>query len=206
MRFEEQLLMDLKAEIGARADRRRRVTRRLFAGGAVAALAAAAAIGVPLLTGTETPAYAVSKNGDGTIRVEIKEFRDADKLEQDLKTAGVTADVTYLKAGTKCRPDRGELVGGAEPTNLEEWRKSAAYNATRPGKNGGVDISPQYIGDGQTLVLEFAENSALGPGQPGVRFQFATKLIAGQVKPCVVVDDPSWNDAGGSEGQPPAGS
>ncbi|MET9248066.1 hypothetical protein [Nonomuraea sp. NPDC003709] len=190
MRFEEQLLMDLKAEIGARTERRRRVTRRLLAGGAVAGLAAAAAITVPLLAGAETPAYAVTKQDDGTIRVEIKEFGDAGKLEQDLKAAGVTADVTYLKPRTTCAPGRGEPVGG-EATTPEEWRRSVSYKAARP-RTSGVDISPQYVGAGQTLVLEFAEKPY---------WKLKAQVITGQVKPCTVIDDPG----GSSAGQPPMG-
>ncbi|MEV6038323.1 hypothetical protein AB0L65_44750 [Nonomuraea sp. NPDC052116] len=189
MRFEEQLLMDLKAEIGARTERRRRVTRRLLAGGAVAGLAAAAAIAVPLL-GAETPAYAVTKQDDGTIRVEIKEFGDAGKLEQDLKAAGVTADVTYLKPRTTCAPGRGEPVGG-EATTPEEWRQSVSYKAARP-RTSGVDISPRYVGAGQTLVLEFAEKPY---------WKLKAQVITGQVKPCAVIDDPD----GSSAGQPPMG-
>ncbi|MFF4623732.1 hypothetical protein [Nonomuraea jabiensis] len=192
MRFEEQLLMDLKAEIGARTERRRRVTRRLLAGGAVAGLAATAAIAIPLLAGA--PAYAVTEQDDGTIRVEIKEFGDADGLEQDLKAAGVTADVTYLKPRTTCAPGRGEPVGG-EPTTPGEWRGSVSYKAARP-RTSGVDISPQYVGAGQTLVLEFAEKPY---------WKLKAQVIIGQVKPCTVIDDTSWGDQGGSEGQPPAG-
>jgi hypothetical protein len=204
MRFEEHLLMDLKAEIAARAERRRRVARRIYAGGAVAGLTAA--IAVPLLTGTETPAYAVSKSADGTVRVEINEFRDADRLEQDLKDAGVTADVTYLKAGTECDPDRGKRAGGQGRPSTEEFRKSPAANVTRP-RDSGLEIYPKYIGKDQTLLLEFAESDpSAGQEKEGVLWRLTTGLITGPVKPCVAVEDPTWNDPGGPEGQPPAGS
>ncbi|KAB8190685.1 hypothetical protein FH608_034840 [Nonomuraea phyllanthi] len=190
MRFEEQLLMELKEEVGARAERRRRATRRLFAGGAVAALAAAAAVAVPLLTGSEPPAYAVSKAGDGTIRVEIKEFRDADQLERDLRQAGVSTDVTYLEYGTRCEDDRGRIVGGAESVATHDaFRDSASAKAARPS-GAGVDIHPEFVGQGRTLVLDFSENPAWTPGAPTVRWQYRARVIEGQVKPCVVVDDP----------------
>ncbi|WP_327585975.1 hypothetical protein OHA25_02325 [Nonomuraea sp. NBC_00507] len=205
MRFEEHLLMDLKAEIAARAERRRRIARRIYAGGAVAGLTAAAAIAVPLLTGTETPAYAVSKSADGTVRVEINEFRDADRLERDLKDAGVTADVTYLKAGTECDPDRGKRAGGQGRPGTEEFRKSPSANVARP-RDRGLEIYPKYIGKDQTLLLEFAESDpSAGQEKKGVLWRLTTGLITGPVKPCVAVKDPTWHDVGGSEGQPPAG-
>lgn len=183
MRFEEQLLMDLKAEMTARNERSRRVGRRLLAGAAVAGLAAVAAVAVPLLTGPE-PAYAVSENANGTITVELKEFRDADKLEQDLKDLGVNADVTYLKPYTRCQNDRGTLVGGGYDTP-EEWRESVHYKVARPGPKGFV-IDPRHVGKGQTVALEFTENPK-GP----FKSQLKASVIEGTVKPCVPVHDPT---------------
>ncbi|MER6946359.1 hypothetical protein ABT294_20225 [Nonomuraea sp. NPDC000554] len=215
MSFEERLLMELKAEIAARQASRRRFTgRRLFAGAAVAGLAAAAAIAVPLLTGSETPAYAVTKNGDGTIQVRINEFRDADKLEQDLKQMGVTADVSYIKPGKRCEPPRGKVIGEAQPDanasqeeRLKTLRNSLSYKAAHPGDKA-FEIDPSYVKEGQTLVLEFTENDdqTSGPEKPRVLWEFGGYLVQGPVKPCKIIDNPSWNDLGGPEGQPPAGS
>lgn len=183
MRFEEQLLMDLKTEMTARNERSRRVGRRLLAGAAVAALAAGAAVALPLLTGPE-PAYAVSQNANGTITVELKEFRDADQLERDLKDLGVTADVTYLKPYTKCQTDRGTLVGGEYDTP-EEWRESVHYKVARPGPKSFV-IDPRQVRKGQTVALEFTENPK-GP----FKSQLNATVIQGLVKPCVPVQDPT---------------
>jgi RNA polymerase sigma factor (sigma-70 family) len=54
------------------------------------------------------PAYVVTKNTDGTITLKINEFRDPDQVESDLAKLGVTADVSYVKPGTRCAPDRGQ--------------------------------------------------------------------------------------------------
>lgn len=207
MNFEEYLLMELKTEIVARGERRRRAGRRLFAGAAVAGLAAAAAIAVPLLTGSETRAYAVTRNADGTIRVEVNEFRDADKLERDLEAMGVVAAIDYVKPGKKCQGDRGTIVGDGKWKTPEEWEKSVSFKAAQMRK-GGVDINPKYVAKGHTLVMEFTENEdqTSGPEKPRALWQFKTMVITGAVKPCVIVDDPSWYDVGGPEGQPPAGS
>lgn len=194
MSYEEQLLMELKAEIAHRGQLRRRLTRRLYAGGAVAALAAAAAFAVPLLTGTESPAYAVSKRADGTVGVEIREFKDADKLERDLKAAGVRADVTYLPSRKQCEKNRGMSTLPAE----------GAIHM----REGGLDIDPRLLDEDKTLVLEFAGSEEEVPGaKPPKTWWILTELmIPGEVGPCVVVDRPDWDDDGGPEGQPPAGS
>ncbi|MEV6031439.1 hypothetical protein AB0L65_09835 [Nonomuraea sp. NPDC052116] len=194
MSFEEQLLMDLKVEFAARAERRRRTVRRVSVGAAVAGLAAAAAIAVPLLTGTESPAYAVSKKADGTVGVEIREFKDADQLERDLQAAGVRADVTYLEARKQCEKNRGMSTLPAE-------------GAIRM-RNGGLDIDPRLLDKDKTLVLEFAGDEDGDPAAepPKTWWVLSTLMIPGKVGPCVVVDSTDWDDAGGPQGQPPAGS
>ncbi|MFI6921947.1 hypothetical protein ACIBIZ_18540 [Nonomuraea spiralis] len=191
MTFEEQLLMELKAEIAGRAERHRRVTRRLYAGGVVGLLAAAAAFAVPMLTGTETPAYAVSKNTDGTVRVEINEFKDADQLEQDLRAAGVTADISYLPSGKECKTGRGKTVGAV--TAMGPGPDAAARM-----RDGGLDINPRHIGKDQTLVLEFAgtEEETAETRKQEVLWRLTASMITGQVGPCVTIEDPTWN--GGS--------
>ncbi|MEV4242363.1 hypothetical protein AB0J63_03025 [Streptosporangium canum] len=185
MSFEEQLLMDLKAEFTARENRRRRTGHRVFLGVAAAGIAAAAAIAVPLVTGTGSPAYAVSKNADGTISVQINEFKDADKLEQDLGKMGVTADVTYLKLKKACAMDRGTLVGGT-PKTIQEWGDSIHHKVA--DINGEkVEIHPRYIGKGQTLVMEIAESGRVPEG-PRALLRFRGLLVEGQAKPCTVID------------------
>ena len=113
MKFKEHVLMELKAEIVARNKARRLlVRRRLLTGAAVAGIAAAAAVAVPFLNGSVTPAYAVTKNTDGTITLKINEFRDPAQVEKDLAALGLTADVSYVKPGTRCAPDRGHTDAG----------------------------------------------------------------------------------------------
>ncbi|MER7366828.1 hypothetical protein [Nonomuraea wenchangensis] len=204
MSFEEQILMEVKAEIIARAERRRRTRKRLFAGAAMAGLAAVAAVAVPLLTGSEQAAYAVTKNTNGTINVKLNEFKDADKLEQDLKRMGVSADITYLEAGKTCQGTRGDIVGGGSP---EEWENSASAKAARLLVGGGVEIDPRQVGNGQTLVMTFAGDMdhVFGSKKSGTQWSLPTYVVNGQVKPCVVVDDPLWKDVDGA-GRPPAGS
>ncbi|MFC6080249.1 hypothetical protein [Sphaerisporangium aureirubrum] len=204
MTFEEQILVELKEEFAARAERRRRSGRRLVAGAAAGGLAAAAAVVLPLVTGAGSPAYAVTKNPDGTIRLELHEFRDADRLEQDLRDMGVAADVTYTKPGWRCEPGRGEIVGSdiqRESDNGDfrrDWRnpESAKLITIR---DGGWDIEPRYLREGQTLVMEFAESDgrASGPVRPRVVWQLAAYVVNGPVGPCVVAHLPA-PDGGGT--------
>ncbi|WP_157549919.1 hypothetical protein [Nonomuraea candida] len=180
--------MELKAEITDRVERRRRVTRRLWTGGAVALVAATAAIAVPLLTGTDEPAYAVSKKADGTVRVEINEFKDADQLERDLVEAGVRADISYVPVGKQCKVGRGQAGGQAlagGPGGGAAWMS-----------DGGVDIDPRQIGEDQTLVLEFAGDGQETADTKNRRllWRLTGQLITGPVAPCTLVDDPSWQE------------
>ncbi|SEG63739.1 hypothetical protein SAMN05444920_103618 [Nonomuraea solani] len=226
MNFKEHVLMELKAEIVARNQARRRlVRRRLITGAAVAGIAASAAIAVPFLIGSESPAYAVTKHDDGTITLKINEFRDPDKVEKDLAAAGLTADVSYVKPGTRCATGRGKSEGSpsfpkeelqskdpAVQKKIEEaMEQSQNAKAFKLGR-GEVRISPQYIKTGQTAVMEFVENSdqSSGPDKPRVLWEFAGFVITGPVQPCKVVKDPSWDKLPdpktNPEAYPPAGS
>ncbi|HUR02141.1 MAG TPA: hypothetical protein VM347_06365 [Nonomuraea sp.] len=226
MKFEEHVLMELKAEIVARNKARRQlVRRRLLTGGAVAAIAAAAAVAVPFLNGSETPAYAVTKNSDGTITLKINEFRDPDQVEKDLAAVGVTADVSYVKPGTRCAPDRGDADFGPSFSKEElkskdpkvhkkirEAIENSANGKTFKMGSGQVRISPQYIKPGQTAVMEFTENAdqTSGPEKPRALWGFSGYLVTGPVKPCKVIDDPSWDKMPdpktNPEAYPPPGS
>jgi hypothetical protein len=226
MKFKEHVLMELKAEIVARNRARRLlVRRRLLTGAAVAGIAAAAAVAVPFLNGSETPAYAVSKNTDGTITLKINEFRDPAQVEKDLAALGLTADVSYVKPGSRCAPDRGQTDAGPSFSKEElssrdpEVRKrireaienSPNSKAFKLG-HGEVRISPQHIKPGQTAVMEFTEDEdqTSGPEKPRALWGFGGYLVTGPVKPCKVIDDPSWSKMPDPkthpEAYPPSGS
>lgn len=92
--------------------RKRQVQKRFALGLAAAAIAAGVTVAVP--NGTQTPAYAVEKNPDGTLTVS---FRDLDwrgnpqqfeKLARKIRAAGFTAIVDKVPAGKACQFDRGE--------------------------------------------------------------------------------------------------
>jgi hypothetical protein len=225
--YKEHVLMELKDEIVARNnDRHRRGRRRrLITGAAVAGLAAVAALTVPFLSGSETPAYAVTKNTDGTITLKIIEFRDPAQVEKDLAAVGLTADVSYTKPGTRCAPERGQTEAG--PTFSKEELKSKdpevhrkireAIENSPNGKafklgGGELRINPQLVKAGQTAVMEFTENAdqTSGPEKPRPLWEFSGYIVTGPVKPCKVIDDPSWDKMPdpkkNPEAYPPAGS
>ncbi|MEW9552567.1 hypothetical protein [Nonomuraea sp. NPDC050783] len=227
MSFKEHVLMEIRTEIVARNDaRRRRVRRHLMTAAAATGVAVAAAVAVPVLTGGGSPAYAVTENGDGTITLEIKEFRDPGKVEQDLRELGVTADVSYLRPGTRCAPRRGRSDSGPSFSEQEIRSKDPAVRkrvreaiekardgkAVKPAGGGRVRIDPRHIREGETAVMEFTENTdrTSGPEKPGVVWSFAGYLVTGPVKPCTVVPDPSWSvmpdPATNPEAYPPPGS
>lgn len=226
MKFKEHVLMELKAEIVARNKARRLlVRRRLLAGAAVAGIAAAAAVAVPFLNGSVTPAYAVTENTDGTITLKINEFRDPAQVEKDLAALGLTADVSYVKPGTRCAPDRGhtdagpsfskEEINSRDPEVQKRIREAISNSpngkAFRMGR-GEVRISPQHVKPGQTAVMEFTENEdqTSGPEKPRALWQFSGYLVTGPVKACKVVGDPSWSKIPdprtNPEAYPPPGS
>ncbi|GAA3424684.1 hypothetical protein GCM10018953_18670 [Streptosporangium nondiastaticum] len=229
MNFEERLLMELKTEMNERAARRPArspLRRRLPAVVAVAGVAAAALVAVPMITGTENAAYALTRDPDGSIVLKINEFRDPEQVERDLAELGVKADVSYVKPGKRCAPGRfstigeprltpGEL-GSKDPAVRDRVRKaientpSARAHDTVPG--GGLRIYPDRIKPDWTVVMEFTENEdqTSGPEKPRALWQYLFQVTDGPVKPCALVDDPSWDapidPLKNPEAFPPAGS
>jgi hypothetical protein len=169
MNFEDRLLTELKAEVSERAGREharspRRITgrRALLASATVAGIAAAAVIAVPIMTGSGSPAYAVSKNSNGTINIEIWEFKEAKRLQADLRDIGVNVIVDYLPPGKRCQ--------GPRSTNLaprDQYRHSLLQLAENGRNSTGFStrLDPSVIAAGQTAFIEYAEfepNSVVG--------------------------------------------
>jgi hypothetical protein len=57
---------------------------------------------MPMVTGSQAPAYAVTPNADGSISVLIHELRDPDRLEADLAGLGVHVDISYHTSDLAC--------------------------------------------------------------------------------------------------------
>jgi hypothetical protein len=112
-RFEERLLTELRRAVEAgpapaatppvARERRSLLRRPLALAGGVAAAAAATLVAVFAIGGGgESDAWAVTRNDDGTVTVEINSLSDADGLERKLRGAGVPAVVEYERAAVMC--------------------------------------------------------------------------------------------------------
>lgn len=204
MTFEDRLLAELKVEVAHRsrqaAGRPRRAARRRLTGAAVAA-AALAAVVVPTAVGSRAPAYAVTRNTDGSITVTIKELRDAGRLERELADRGARTDITYLPQHKRCGNTRGVQVDAPPPPPpgrrvLKESELPKAERdqlARQPlvwsahGRPNSFTIYPRRIRPGRTLVVELAESHRTG------LWKLGWYLVAGPVRPCVFENDPTWN-------------
>ncbi|MEU9832516.1 hypothetical protein AB0D67_13380 [Streptosporangium sp. NPDC048047] len=151
-----------------------------------AAVAAAAAVAVPLVIGG-APAYAVDKTPDGSIRVQIKEFRDAKKLEADLKDLGLNAVVDYVPPGKRCEGTRGDFLPRSEADDLLTLDGEQAGTVDTLDETA-VLLHPSVLKPGQTAMLQFAEMR----GNPhGVVMASLARITNGTVAPCVLVDSPT---------------
>lgn len=192
---------DLLEEIVATppAPRRGRspLRRPLLAGAAIAGLAAAALVAVPVISGSSSTAYAVTKNSDGTVQVTIKELRDPAGLQAKLRDEGITADVTFTEAGKQCA--RGRFVGADlayDPPNTKNMTEQERKEFDKPDNWRSRDvaapinqdtfvISPRFMRSAETLVLEFR------PGNyRGMRWVFLPYLAksGSPVAPCRLVN------------------
>jgi hypothetical protein len=178
--FEDRLLTELRAVVAARptpeaftTTAARRVPRARLA--VTAGALAASAAGVLVATGgdTATPAYAVEKQSDGSVTVEIHSLRDAVGLREKLRAAGIAAVVDYTPPGKMCREPRGRTAaggGGATTTTVRE-NHSATFTIPR----GDVRA-------GHTLVITSSVGSSLS--------SLGVEIVEGPVAPCELIDAP----------------
>jgi hypothetical protein len=193
--YEERLLRELRSLVAAppveRGQRRPlwRGKRVALAGGLTAVLAAAAAAGTFFLsTGTQA-AYAVTKNADGTVTVEIDSLTDASGLQAALEAAGVNAIVEYLPAGKECQQPWFTPAGAATAGGMQQSEVGRTSDgATRFTISGDQPA-------GTTLVI----TTQTGPGREQA---LSIAHAQGAVPPCQVVDAPAGS---GPLGGPPTG-
>jgi hypothetical protein len=191
--FEERLLRELQSLVVAQpVDRGQRHAfwrgrRLVLAGGLAAVLAAAATAGVFFLSAGTQAAYAVTKNADGTVTVEIDSLSDAAGLQAKLQAAGLNAVVQYLPAGKACKQPwfTPAGVGAAGGTRGSEVGRTSD-GTTRFTISGNVPSST-------TLMI----TTQTGPGDERA---LGIAWAKGDVPPCEVVAAPAGS---GPLGGPP---
>jgi hypothetical protein len=216
--FEQRLLTQLRsvvAERGAAQEQMAKAasptpswrrTPRLALGGAVAAVAVAAAMIVSAGGDNTQAAFAVEPQAGGGVNLKIYSLSDADGLEGALEEAGIPADVTYLPAGTTCR-DRNlqpstlnipgetgdypvsdfDFRGASAPMTIgivNEQQRHEVLDQMQQGElptTAGPNffLNPDWFQSNQTLVLTGSPTASDG-GASVARVQIA----AGPVAPC----------------------
>ncbi|MCK9928580.1 hypothetical protein MXD62_15595 [Frankia sp. Mgl5] len=159
--------------------RRRRVLRLGVVGAAAAAVSLTAVLVLP---GSASPAYALSEEPDGTVKVQINEFRQAKQLEADLRAAGINAVVDFVPIGQTCQQLRG---GGAPPAGSD----------VAPPAEGGVSNGGQPPGSAPGTVAEGADPAGTGAaergavgGDPSGQTQAGAPAEAGEEPAVLTVD------------------
>lgn len=183
--FEDKLLTELREVVAERAatpidGRRKRPKRVLIGIAACLTLAAGTAVAVPMLGGEQatSPAYAVTTQADGKVRVRIYNFTDAAGLEKRLRAAGVPADVTIRPPGKICRRTPAPVIHDVRGAVLN----TAELMTTMPDSPRlGLLLDPTKF-RGHTLLLELIDDGKnSGPNSP----QLAQ---TGSFGPCVLVN------------------
>jgi hypothetical protein len=187
--YEQRLLGELRTLVEERAahpaalptplpTRRRRPPRLVLAGAAACALAIAAVAVTAGGDGAGT-AYAVERQGDGSVTVEISRLEDAAGLERGLREHGIAAEVDYLPAGMTCR-ERFITRAGEE-----RGRSSVAQSA-----DGATTftIGRDDVREGQTLVIT---SSSIATPDGGQATSIAMSVADGAVPPCDPVKAPA---------------
>jgi hypothetical protein len=191
--FEDRLLVELRAVVAARPTpdavtsqpvRRIPRVRLTVAAGAVAATVAGVLVAV---SGDSTaPAYAVEKQADGNVTVEIHSLRDAAGLQEKLRAVGIQAVVDYTPIGKMCREPRGHPATGAV------GGRHAMSTAVRADHSATFTIPRGDLRSSQTLVITSSVGSSVS--------SLGVEIVDGPVAPCTLVDAPPLPPGGPGAG------
>jgi hypothetical protein len=172
--FEDRLLTELmnddawgERQVPQEVVPPRPIRRSRMMWGAMATVTAAAAVAVVVVAGpSSTPAYAVTKNADGTVTLSLHELAmkpaEQKKLAAKLRGAGVNMIVDTLPAGKTCADGRGRSAD-------VKWEDSDDRRDMRA-----------VLAPGDTLAMTYS-----GPE----RMNYVASLFTGPVAKCQPVDD-----------------
>ncbi|MEV5322932.1 hypothetical protein AB0K67_02195 [Nonomuraea sp. NPDC052634] len=136
------------------------------------AAAAALVIGLPIaLDHGGTPANAVIREPDGSIKIYITDYKHPELIERRLRGFGVQADVTFLPAGKDCKepratylPDNPALLTAEPPAEGEETYSKLHPEQIKPGQTFVYTL--WYIEDGDDRMAIARPRVATGPVAP----------------------------------------
>jgi hypothetical protein len=182
-KFEDRLWRELVQEHGAElaqmtppaANHRRRQRPKLLAGTTVGLAGVGTAVALIVSAAGSSPAFAVTRNNDGTVTVWIKRIDGIAGANARLEALGVRARAVVVAAG--CKP----------PTSVKPGRLIAAPrvhgNWTGPRQIVIARFDPKKIPSGRTLVLP-----AVNDGKKVSIDQ--VRAVRGPAPPCLAVFAP----------------
>ena len=195
-KFEDRLWRELVGRHGpdlaqiARpaATRQRRTRPRVVAGTSLALAGAVAAVALVLGAASSSPAFAVSRNADGSVTVSLKAITAIDGANAKLAALGIRARLVEVTTGCAVRALPPAAVHAIQLTQRMAPRGAAQLAITRldPGKipPGKWQVIPTYRAAGTVHI----EKSHLMQGQAPRCF---STLVAPpcQVRPMTVLRD-----------------
>jgi hypothetical protein len=178
------------------------------AAGVALTLAALVLLASPFGTSHNGGAWAVTRNDDGTVTVEIDSLRDAGGLQRELRQAGVPAEVQYLPPGKACAGETaapGVHEGGGPGSRRARDHGQVGHDLLggrravqiRTRADGGIEFTVEATAHpDETLVIR---SQGLSPGQAPAAHPAAANGVAaisvthvrGKVRPCTPIDSPT---------------
>lgn len=185
--FEDRLLAALEAEVSesaaraTRHHRRRKARMGVLVGAAAAVVAAAVAAPVMLGNQTNSAAWAVETRPDGSVKVEVREFKDPEGLERRLAEAGIPAYISFVPPGMACvnktiRSDFSPRQKGVEPTSrgwiirpghlAPDERLALSAYADDPGDIVATHINVVPMSEGRCEIKPMMQTTTEGTSRP----------------------------------------
>jgi hypothetical protein len=187
-KFADQLFADLMHEheaalraIERPAAPKARAARPVWVTSGALAASAAAAAGFVVLGGG-SPAYAVTRNTDGTVTISLHELSGIDGANAKLHSLGLPVAVVPVRAG--CAP-----VGSLAARSQGKITASATVQG-----DGSVTVDVKGVPPGETALATFGKDVS-------GKIEGSIVLIKGKAPSCVSMPEPSGGGAGAGTSQ-----
>ncbi|KRC61118.1 hypothetical protein ASE14_09280 [Agromyces sp. Root81] len=133
--FQNELLEELKQNVGRDAQPQTRTRALMVGAGAFAALIIAGGV-IAANVFDPAPAYAVTQEGNGDVHIVLNALSDSEGLKAELAKHGISATVTYDGTGDPAAvPSEGLLTPGSAPTSGDASSSTLTGSAAIGGES-----------------------------------------------------------------------
>ena len=196
-RFEDRLELELEAVVaenapGEPARRRPWLGWKPYLALAGLVTVGATAIAVTGMIHPTTPAWAIEKTGEGTVRITFNELEDAAGLEKALTKLGIRSEVSFVPPGHSCAIGTPGYQAGDDEPVVPIYNEGSAielrYGPQEADETFVLTVTRQDLDHGTIAIVRPSSGSKTPTSEGASVWTIAAANAVGPVTPCELSD------------------